>query len=104
MAAIGAKEFADLVQRDDELRAALCACGDEKTAFETAARLAAARGYQLMPAPGMVALDDDALDSVAGGIDPAALEAEHEINPYSWFVTLLRRLMREDDENTGNAP
>jgi hypothetical protein len=64
----------------------------------TAGRLAAARGYHLAATAGMQPLSDDALDSVAGGFDPARLQAEQEINPYSWFVTILRRLMGEDGE------
>ncbi|MBQ7473101.1 MAG: hypothetical protein IJS79_01975 [Oscillospiraceae bacterium] len=98
MKTIGMAEFEELVQRDDALRAALRACPDEQTALETAGRLAAARGYHLAATAGMQPLSDDALDSVAGGFDPARLQAEQEINPYSWFVTILRRLMGEDGE------
>ena len=91
MATISREEFEELVRQDAALLAALRACPDPKTAWETAERLAAERGYHLAPPP-------DELDHVAGGLAPALL-AEQEINRYSWFVTLLRRLMGEENDN-----
>ena len=98
MTTISREEFEELVRHDDALLAALRACPDPKTAWETAERLAAERGYHLAPPPEKEALSDDELDHVAGGLDPALL-ADREINRYSWFVTLLRRLMGAEDEN-----
>lgn len=97
MATISREEFEELVRHDGKLLAALRACPDPKIAWETAERLAAERGYRLAPSPEKEALSDDELDHVAGGLDPALL-ADREINRYSWFVTLLRRLMGEEDE------
>ena len=97
MTTISREEFEELVRHDAALLDALRACPDPKTAWETAGRLAAERGYRLAPAPEKEALSDDELDHVAGGLDPALL-ADREINRYSWFVTLLRRLMGEEDE------
>ena len=98
MATLSRKEFEELVRQDDDLLAALRACPDPETAWATAERLAAERGYQLAPVPEKEALSDDELDNVAGGLEPALLE-DREINRYSWFVTLLRRLMGAEDEN-----
>ena len=98
MATISLEEFEELVRQDAALLAALRACPDPKTAWETAERLAAERGYHLAPPPEKEALSDDELDHVAGGLAPALL-AEQEINRYSWFVTLLRRLMGEENDN-----
>lgn len=96
--AYGPSEFCVVLGADAALLDALRACPDPKTAWETAGRLAAERGYRLAPAPEKEALSDDELDHVAGGLDPALL-ADREINRYSWFVTLLRRLMGAEDEN-----
>ena len=96
MATISREEFEELVRQDAALLAALRACPDPKTAWETAERLAAERGYHLAPPPEKEALSDDELDHV--GLAPALL-AEQEINRYSWFVTLLRRLMGEENDN-----
>lgn len=98
MTTISREEFEELVRHDAALLDALRACPDPKTAWETAERLAAERGYHLAPPPEKEALSDDELDHVAGGLAPALL-AEQEINRYSWFVTLLRRLMGEENDN-----
>ena len=39
----------------------------------------------------------NAMGAVMGGVNPFIPMSEGELNPYSWFVTLLRRLMGMDD-------
>ena len=51
MTTISREEFEELVRHDAALLDALRACPDPKTAWETAGRLAAERGYRLAPAP-----------------------------------------------------
>ena len=100
MKSINLKEFAEIIEADESLRAQVRACADTDQAAETVRRLAAERGYALEePAPGGVtALTDDELDAVAGGRNPDLVRGAQELNPYSWFVSLLRLLMHKDDE------
>ncbi|MBR0161680.1 MAG: Nif11-like leader peptide family natural product precursor [Oscillospiraceae bacterium] len=95
MEKIRLKEFAELLEQNDDLRQQLRSCPDAETALAEMNRLAEAQGYELdeTPVP-LEALPDDALASVAGGFEPAALD----VNPYSWFVTLFRRLIQDKKE------
>ena len=106
MKSISIKEFARIIEEDDALRAQVRACADTDQAAETFRRLAAERGYALeetAPA-GPVALTDDELDAVSGGRVPDLARGAQELNPYSWFVSILRLLMHKDDEEEDSAP
>ena len=59
-------------------------------------------GYELTGAVSAekLGLDDDDLSVVTGGVNPFIPRGDGELNPYSWFVTLLRRLMGKDEDES----
>lgn len=97
MKPITPNELARLIAGDPALREALRACPDAQTAAQTAQRLLAERGCRLVQ-PGMTALSDDRIAAVAGGFDPRQLDEDPDLNPYSWFVTIMRRLIQGDED------
>ncbi len=106
MKKISMKEFASLLETDEALRARIAACPDEAAARETAMGRARGLGYELTETPvaGKQALTDDDLSSVAGGRNPFLIRSDGELNPYSWFVTLLRSLLQRGDGNEDLSP
>ncbi|MDO4991260.1 MAG: Nif11 family protein [Eubacteriales bacterium] len=105
MKKIAMKDFAQLIEQDASLRAQLRACSDTDEAEATLRRLAGELGYELEDprTARKLALSDDDLSAVSGGVTAALRDSAQQLNPYSWFVSLLRRLMGEDDETT-SAP
>ncbi len=104
MNTIDMKKLAEIIEADDALRARLHACADTDEAARTARALASELGYTLEePARGKkLAVSDDELGSVAGGVNPRLVRSAQELNPYSWFVSILRLLMGKDDETEEN--
>ena len=102
MKTISLEEFMKLVEADETLAAQVRACGDPQSAMETLKRLAAEAGYELTGAVSAekLGLDDDDLSVVTGGVNPFIPRGDGELNPYSWFVTLLRRLMGKDEDES----
>ena len=100
MKKITLEDFLKIVEADEALSAQLRAESDPNSAMQTLLRLASGMGYELdMTAPaGSEALSDDDLAVVTGGINPFIPNGDGELNPYSWFVTLLRRLLDRDDD------
>ena len=100
MKTIDLEEFMKLVEADEALAARLRDCPDARSAMQALTDMAAELGYELKSAaPGeKEALADDDLDLVTGGINPFVPRGEGELNPYSWFVSLMRRLMKKDEE------
>lgn len=88
---------------DPALRDRIGACSAAE-APGVLAGIAGEMGYTLEK-PAVTALSDDEISAVAGGWDIPD-RSEGELNPYSWFVSFMRRLMgRDEDENTpGAAP
>lgn len=105
MKTIDMKKLAEIIEADDALRARLRACADTDEAAKTARALAAELGYALdEPVRGRkIAVSDDELGSVAGGINMDLVRSAQELNPYSWFVSILRLLMGKDDETEENT-
>ncbi len=105
MKTINMKQLAEIIEADDALRSRLRACADTDEAAKTARTLAAELGYELEePARGRkIAVSDDELGSVAGGINVDLVRSAQELNPYSWFVSILRLLMGKDDETEENT-
>ena len=102
MKTISLEDFMKLVEADEALAAQVRADSDPETAMKTVLRLAAEAGYELkaaVPAE-KVGLEDDDLSVVTGGLNPFVPQGSGELNPYSWFVTLLRRLMGKDEDET----
>ena len=99
MTEITLEDYMKLVESDETLRARVRACADPVAAMKTVMEMAAASGYRIASAdvPDKLELKDDDLGAVMGGVNPFIPMSEGELNPYSWFVTLLRRLMGMDD-------
>ena len=94
MTSISLKDFAEIADKDEAMRAQLAACTDKKSVMATLRRLAAEHGYQLSPAaPKKEQIPDDLLDEVAGGKSLDLLDLDDELNSYSWFVTILQRIL-----------
>ena len=89
MKKISLREFTEIIESDEALRAQVAACPDPETALATVRRLARKLDYELEAPAAVEALSDDELDTVAGGRNPFLMQDERELNPYSWFVTLL---------------
>ena len=107
MKKITLEEYLKQAEADAALTARLRGCADPKTAMELVAAAAAEQGYELTGAeyPEKAVLSDDDLGAVSGGVNPFIPLGEGELNPYSWFVTLLRRLMGlGDDTSTQTGP
>ncbi len=99
MKKIGMEEYMGMIRSDPAARRRVEACRDPARALETIRSMAGEQGYELKDAPsGKQALADDDLEIVAGGRNPFLQEGGGELNPYSWFVTLLRTLFGKDDE------
>ena len=95
MTSISLKDFAAIADKDEAMRKALAACKDRRDMMTTLNRLASERGYQLQSPqpPRMERISDDLLDEVAGGKNMDLLQLDEELNSYSWFVTLLQRIL-----------
>lgn len=106
MTKITLKDYMKLAESDEALRARLRSCTDPSAAMKTVLESAAASGYEIASAPASdkMELNDDDLGTVMGGVNPFIPMSEGELNPYSWFVTLLRRLMGMDDTMTQPVP
>ena len=106
MEKITLQEFADLIRRDESLRAEIDECPDPDSASALLCRLAEERGYALYAeAPtGKQALSDDELSAVSGGRNMLTGPNTGELYPYSWFVTILRMLFKSDDDNEVEVP
>ncbi len=98
MKKIGLTEFAEILAKDPALSERVRAC-PETEAPRLLEQIAGELGYEL-DRPAMEALPDDDLSEVAGGRNPFAEPNGGELNPYSWFVRLMRMLLgRDGDEN-----
>ena len=99
MEKITVEEFLKKASAGAALPAGLDADADPAAALETLSRLAAEKGYELvLPAPAaMEPLSDDELAPVSGGLTTVLPRRDGELNPYSWFVTLMRRLTGMED-------
>ncbi len=94
MKRINLREFATLVEQDEALRTQIRNCPDSETAMAEMKRLAGELDYELdTVVPAVEALPDDALAEVAGGF-----QTNPAVNPYSWFVTLFRRLIDQEEK------
>lgn len=93
MEKISLERFAGIVEKDESLKARLAASPDPGKALETMKRLAAEAGYELDLPVMLTKLSDDDVKGVMGGANPFIPMNDGELNPYSWFVTFLRRLM-----------
>ena len=93
MKKISLESFAGIIAKDESLKARLAACSDPGKAVETLKRIAAEAGYELVVPAVLTTLPDSELNAVTGGVNPFIPLNEGELNPYSWFVTFLRRLM-----------
>jgi len=101
MKKIGLKEFAEILKADPALSEKVTACSREE-APRVLSKIAGELGYELEKPP-VAALSDDELGNVAGGRNPFLEKNGGELNPYSWFVSLLRMLLgKDDDENNGS--
>ena len=96
MEKIQLNNFAELIGQDEALRQQLQTQNSPEAAMEVMERLAGEMGYELELPPTVEALSDDALANVAGGFDTGPAD-DPNLNPYSWFVTLFRRLIRKED-------
>ena len=99
MTRITLEDYMKLAESDPELRARIRACADPAAAMKTVLESAAAAGYEIAAPGEKLELTDDDLGAVMGGVNPFIPMSEGELNPYSWFVTLLRRLMGMDDDS-----
>lgn len=98
MKKIGMKEFAEILSADPALSNRVRACS-EAEAPRLLKQIAGELGYEL-DQPAMEALPDDDLSEVAGGRNPFADPNGGELNPYSWFVRIMRMILgRDGDEN-----
>ena len=96
---IAMDKFMEKIRSDPAARERLAACAGTKSAMEALREMAREQGYALDEKPsGISALSDDDLSGVAGGRDPFLQSNGGELNPYSWFVTLLRNLFGIEDE------
>ena len=100
MEKITLENYLKLVEADASLSARLRGCADPKAAMNAVMAMAREQGYELIgeTLPEKAPLSDDDLDAVSGGVNPFIPQGEGELNPYSWFVTLLRRIMGMDDD------
>lgn len=101
MEKISLESFAGIVAKDESLKARLSAFPDPVKAVEAMRSMAAEIGYELDVPAALTSLPDSELNAVTGGVNPFIPFNEGELNPYSWFVTFLRRLMgwgRETEE------
>ena len=100
------QDFAALIRGDESLRAQIDACPDPDSASALLCRLAEERGFALYaeePA-GKQALSDDELSAVSGGRGVLTGPNTGELYPYSWFVTILRMLLKRDDDDEQEDP
>ena len=100
MKKISLAEFARLIREDEALSARIAACTDRDGASRTLSKLAEELGYELYSErpTGKQAVSDDDLSEVAGGRNILTGPNSGVLYPYSWFVTILRLLVK-DDEN-----
>ena len=106
MKKVSLTEFARIIQADETLRARLAECADRDRATELLCRLAEEQGYELyadQPA-GKQAVSDDDLSEVAGGRNVLTGPNSGVLYPYSWFVTILRLLVKEDEKQPPENP
>lgn len=98
MTKITLEDFIKKVESDEALSAKIRASSDPDAALQALIQLAAEMGFELdMSSPvASQALSDDDLSSVTGGVNLFIPQGDGELNPYSWFVTLLRRLLDLD--------
>ena len=99
MEKIALEAFLEKVMADPALRAQLDPDANPEAVLGALRRMAADMGFELeLPAAsGIQALDDDALAPVSGGVNTALPLSEGELNPYSWFVTIMRRLTGQEE-------
>jgi predicted ribosomally synthesized peptide with nif11-like leader len=96
---IAMDQFMEKIRSDPAARERLAACAGTKNALDMVRAMAREQGYTLEEKPAaMQAISDDDLSSVAGGRDPFLEANGGELNPYSWFVSLLRNLFGIEDD------
>ena len=94
MKKISLEDFMKIVEADETLHARVRECRDAQAALKTVMSMAEEMDYELYSAPSpMETLADDDLSAVMGGVNMFAPRGEGELNPYSWFVTIVRRLL-----------
>ena len=101
MKKISLSEFAEILAADTALSERVRACSEEE-APQILEQIAGEMGY-VLEKPAMERLSDDDLGDVAGGRNPFAKQPGKELNPYSWFVSILRRLMDKDDDRNDDG-
>lgn len=97
MKKIGLQDLAEILKKDSALSEKVASCSPED-APRVLKEIAAELGYELESSPKLAVSDED-LENVAGGRNPFLQDNGGELNPYSWFVSLVRLLLgREDDK------
>ena len=106
MKKISLAEFARLIREDEALSARISACTDRHGASRTLSKLAEELGYELYSErpTGKQAVSDDDLSEVAGGRNILTGPNSGVLYPYSWFVTILRLLVKDDENGAQNDP